>query len=304
MLSGSGMIDGSLTMSSGVIAPGHSSGQILVTGDYNQSSDSTMILDAGGGEPGEFDQIQVGGQANLAGALQFHTSNGFAPLPEDPFNPIGYASLNGNFDYSSPNGQLSVNSNGMLLVLEPTPTNPLNLTSIVSRKVHGAAGPYDVVLPLTGSPGVECRNSNGQHTIIFFFSNNITTAAASLTSDTGNVSGSSIAANTVTVNLSGIGNAKQISVTLHDVVDEFGQMLPDITVPMITLVGDTSGNGTVNASDVSQTKAQSGHAVTAANCRQDVSINGTINASDVSLVKSRSGTGVGQTADGNMQPGR
>ena len=125
-----------------------------------------------------------------------------------------------------------------------------------------------------------------------------------MTSDTGNVSGSSIAANTVTVNLSGIGNAKQISVTLHGIVDEFGQMLPDITVPMITLVGDTSGNGTVNASDVSQTKAQSGHAVTAANCRQDVSINGTINASDVSLVKSRSGTGVGQTADGNMQPGR
>ena len=93
------------------------------------------------------------GQANLAGALQFHTSNGFAPLPDDPFNPIGYASLNGNFEYSSPNGQLSVNSNGMLLVLEPTATNPLNLTSIVSRKVHGAAGPFDVVLPLTGSAG-------------------------------------------------------------------------------------------------------------------------------------------------------
>jgi hypothetical protein len=303
-LSGSGTIDGNLSMNGGIIAPGHSAGQIMVSGDYNQSSSSTLIVEAGGGEPGQFDQVQVGGQASLAGALQFHTLNGFAPLPDDPLNPVGYTSLNGNFEYSSPNGQVSVNSNGMLLVLEPTPTNPLTLTSVVSRKVHGAAGPFDIPLPLTGQPGVECRNGNGQHTIIFFFSNNISTAGAGLTSDTGNVSGSSIAANTVTVNLSGIGNGEQIGVTLQGVVDEFGQMIADITVPMITLVGDTSGNGSVNASDVSQTKAQSGHAVTASNCREDVTVSGTINAGDVSLVKARSGTGVGQTADGNMQAGR
>jgi hypothetical protein len=292
-LSGSGMIDGSLTMSGGVIAPGHSSGQIVVTGDYDQSSDSTMILDAGGGEPGQFDQVQVAGQANLAGALQFHTSNGFAPLPDDPFNPIGYGTLNGNFEYSSPNGELSVNSNGMLLVMQPTATNPLNLTSVVSRKVHGAAGPYDIALPLTGPGGVECRNSNGNHTIIFFFSNNITSAGASLNSATGNAAPPTISANTVTINLSGIGNGQQLSVTLQGVIDEFGQTIPDITVPIRTLVGDTNGNGSVNASDVTQTKVQSGQAVTASNFRTDVTVNGTINASDVSLVKSRSGMGIG-----------
>jgi hypothetical protein len=291
-VSGSGMIDGSLSMSGGLIAPGHSAGQIMVTGDYNQSSNSTMIVDAGGSEPGQFDQVQVGGTANLAGALQFHTLNGFAPLPDDPFNPIGYGTLNGNFEYSSPNGQLEVNSNGMLLVMEPTATNPLNLTSVVSRKVHGAAGPYDIALPLAGPGGVECRNSNGNHTIIFFFSNNITSAGASLNSSSGNVAGSpTISANAVTINLSGIGNGQQISVTLQNVIDEFGQTLPDITVPIRTLVGDTNGNGSVNASDVTQTKIQSGQAVTATNFRTDVTLNGTINASDVSLVKLRSGTG-------------
>jgi len=56
--------------------------------------------------------------------------------------------------------------------------------------------------------------------------------------------------------------------------------------------GDTNGNKTVNASDIGETKAQSGQAVTAANFRQDVTPNGSINASDIGLVKSRSGASV------------
>ena len=56
------------------------------------------------------------------------------------------------------------------------------------------------------------------------------------------------------------------------------------------LNGDTTGNGSVNASDVSQTKARSGQPVDATNFRNDVTVNGSINASDVSLVKTQSGT--------------
>jgi hypothetical protein len=61
---------------------------------------------------------------------------------------------------------------------------------------------------------------------------------------------------------------------------------------MSILIGDTNDNGTVNASDVAQTKAQSGQTITNSNFREDVNGNGVINASDVSLVKSKSGTGV------------
>ena len=64
----------------------------------------------------------------------------------------------------------------------------------------------------------------------------------------------------------------------------------DVTVRMGVLSGDTTGDGHVNASDVAQTKSQSGQAVSAANFRQDVNSNGALNASDVSLVKLRSGT--------------
>ena len=59
---------------------------------------------------------------------------------------------------------------------------------------------------------------------------------------------------------------------------------------MGVLLGDTNGNGTVNASDISQTKARTGQTVGVTNFRNDVTVNNSINASDVSLVKAHSGT--------------
>ena len=59
---------------------------------------------------------------------------------------------------------------------------------------------------------------------------------------------------------------------------------------MSVLVGDTTGNGVVNASDVSQTKSRVGQTVSATNFRSDVNTNSDINASDVSLVKLNSGS--------------
>src|SRR2546428_7715051 len=41
----------------------------------------------------------------------------------------------------------------------PAPCDPLTLVSAVSRKTHGAAGTFDIDLPLTGEPGVECRSA-------------------------------------------------------------------------------------------------------------------------------------------------
>lgn len=93
---------------------------------------------------------------------------------------------------------------------------------------------------------------------------------------------------TVTVNLTGVTNAQRLTVTLSGISD--GTNIGDISVPMGLLIGDTSGNGTVNASDVSLTKLKSGQPIDANNFRSDVTVSGSINASDVSLVKSKSGT--------------
>ena len=169
----------------------------------------------------------------------------------------------------------------------------LALTTAVSRKIHGAAGTFDIDLPLSGEPGVECRNSGGNHTLVFAASNDLVSGNASVTTGTGTVSGSpSFAGNTMTVNLTGVADVQKITVTLSNVTDSFAQVLPDTAVSVNMLIGDTNGNKTVNASDIAQTKGQSGVPVTSANFREDVTANGSITASDIALVKSRSGFSV------------
>jgi hypothetical protein len=59
---------------------------------------------------------------------------------------------------------------------------------------------------------------------------------------------------------------------------------------MGVLVGDTTGNGAVNSSDIAQTQSQSGQAITLSNFREDVTLNGAINSSDISFIQSRTGT--------------
>ncbi len=48
------------------------------------------------------------------------------------------------------------------------------LVRAVSRKTHGAAGVFDIDLPLTGPPAVECRSGAAGHTLVFTFRNAVT----------------------------------------------------------------------------------------------------------------------------------
>jgi len=70
---------------------------------------------------------------------------------------------------------------------------------------------------------------------------------------------------------------------LNNVSDGTNTISPAVTFGL--LIGDTNGNGAVNASDVAQTKAQSGTAACPPNFREDVNGDGSINASDIALVK-------------------
>jgi len=91
----------------------------------------------------------------------------------------------------------------------------------------------------------------------------------------------------VTVNLSNVTNSQTITVTLSNVND--GMHLGDVSIPMEVLLGDTNGNGVVNATDVAQVKSQVGQMVTGSNFREDVNTDGTLSSSDVAIVKANSG---------------
>ena len=122
------------------------------------------------------------------------------------------------------------------------------LLSAVSRKVHGAAGAFDINLPLTGAPGIECRTGPvaGQHQIVLTFASSVAFGATSATSGSATTS---VSNNQVTVNLTGVADAQTITVTLANVDD--GANFGDVSVSMKVLPGDTNGSSSVNSSDVS-----------------------------------------------------
>ena len=169
----------------------------------------------------------------------------------------------------------------------------MQLTAAASRKTHGAAGTFDINMPITGQSGVECRSggANGDYTLVFTFSNVLLSGNAAVTGGTGTVSGSpTFSGRDMIVNVTGVTNAQISTVTLSNVTDAFNQVAPNTSVSAGFLIGDTNGNRVVNAADVAQTKARLGQAADGTNFRSDVNANGSINAADVAIVKANLGT--------------
>jgi DNA-binding beta-propeller fold protein YncE len=170
---------------------------------------------------------------------------------------------------------------------------PVQLSGVLSRKVHGSAGVFDINLPTTGSPGIECRSggSNGDHTIIFTFSNTLTgVGGASVTSGTGNVHDGAIGsdAHDYIVNVTGVTNAQTITVTLTHVTDSSGNSSSAVSASMGVLLGDVNASGRVDAADVALVRQQTLQSITSANFREDIDITGRIDAADVSMVRQQS----------------
>ena len=181
------------------------------------------------------------------------------------------------------------------------PATPgIQLLGISSIKSHGGIN-FGVDLPLNGS-GIECRSggTNGTYLLVFDFLNAITNVdGATVSAGTGSISSKQIINGNYVVNLTGVDNAQRIAVTLTNVHDSAGNVLPSLTAIMGVLIGDTTANGAVNSSDIAQTQSQSGQPVTQNNFREDVTVNGSINSSDVALVQSKSGTGLPSSTSTN-----
>ncbi|MEP6809971.1 MAG: dockerin type I domain-containing protein, partial [Chthoniobacterales bacterium] len=291
-LDGSGAIIGDLANSGGLIVPGSGApGSFGVTGAFSQSGGGSLQVETSGGNPTQFDQLQAGGGATLGGNLFLHTRDGYQPLANDSFNPVGYSNVSGAFDTVSSNVQATPLATGITSVLAPGAPNPFALLKVVSRKTQGIAGIYDIPLSLGQPIGVECRSSGGQHTLVFTFNNPIVGGSASITSGTGQISGTPLLSDrTMTVSLTGVANAQRLTILLNGVTDTAAQVLPGTSVTIGFLVGDVNGNGTVSSSDIAQVKLQAGQEASVTNFRTDVNGNGSVTSSDIALVKSSSGT--------------
>ena len=136
----SGAVEGSLNFVGNVvnrgayISPGASPGTVTVSGNYTQESNGTLVLEVGGTgtDPLQFDQLQIGGAANLGGHLVVRTINGFVPQAGDVLNPLTYGAVNGTFATVTSNAQVSFGPAGMTLQVNganPPAPKALNIST-------------------------------------------------------------------------------------------------------------------------------------------------------------------------------
>ena len=157
----------------------------------------------------------------------------------------------------------------------------LPLDRVDSNKRHGNRGPFNINLPIHDAIGIECRRgvTNNDYKIIYTFdpSRTITAVDNASVSHSPPGAGGTIASrmlgpnsNQYTVNLINVTDVQHLVVRLDGVHDNAGANLTNVLARMDVLIGDTTRNGAVNASDISQTKARSGQTATTGNFRSDV----------------------------------
>ena len=262
--------------------------------------------------------VALGSSRGLTGVVTFAGSpdaiNGLPMVTLYVTNGTTLQTLTDTNGYNAPN-------NGTLTSLATAVTNTAyrgiafapsggsvpTVTSAVSRKTHGGAGPFDINLPLTGTTGVECRSggATNDYTMVVTFAGNVTvtgTPQAQVTSGTGCIGSGgtcdpngavTVAGAVVTVPLTNVADQQTINVTLNGVNNASSDVpAVNVVIPMSRLLGDSNGNRSVNAGDVSQVKQRIGQAVTSTNFRSDLNANGSINAGDVSVAKQNTGHGV------------
>jgi T5SS/PEP-CTERM-associated repeat protein len=102
-LDGDGTIEGHV-QNEGIVAPGNSSGVLTVTGNYTQRNDARYLVEIFGSNQGtEYDLLDVGGVANLAGTLDVDFGDpDYTPALGDTFEILkATGGVVGSFDNES-----------------------------------------------------------------------------------------------------------------------------------------------------------------------------------------------------------
>ena len=104
-----------------------------------------------------------------------------------------------------------------------TPTLAPTALTAVSRKTHGMAGDFDFNLPLSGTPGIECRSggATGDYIVVVTFANAVTLAATPQ---------AEVTTGTATIGTGGVPNGGAVTIngaSVDDTANECKQRADD-----------------------------------------------------------------------------
>ncbi|MBA3963139.1 MAG: hypothetical protein H0X40_14745 [Chthoniobacterales bacterium] len=162
------------------------------------------------------------------------------------------------------------------------------LVSAASRK-----GPFEIALPLSGPPGIECRVANRRPFTLLFTFNHPVTAAGDFSVSCGRTTGAIINPdNSKQVLATYFGttcNSHYITLTLQGTTDDQGNSLTT-SVTMGLLLGDVNADGFVDEADLDQAVEDLGEHTDSSNFREDVNVNGEIDELDLSPIQLKIGS--------------
>ena len=172
-----------------------------------------------------------------------------------------------------------------IAVTTGAPPTPPGLVAASSRRVHGAAGTFDLPLSLVAPPNInhnpttEPRQGPAQ-TIVFTFDKAITGATVAITEGVATAGTPTFSGNEVVVGLTNVTDQHYVSVSLNNVASTDGGTGGSASVRIGFLVGDVNQTRVVSVADLGLVNLQLSQSVTAANFLTDVNVSGTVSLAD------------------------
>ena len=172
-----------------------------------------------------------------------------------------------------------------IAVTTGAPPTPPALLGASSRRVHGAAGTFDLPLSFIAPPTInhnpttEPRQGPAQ-TIVFTFDKAITDATVSISEGAATAGTPTFSGNDVVVGLTNVIDRHYVTLSLTNVASMDGGTGGSASVRIGFLAGDVNQTRVVSVADLGLVNLQLSQSVTAANFLTDVNVSGTVSLAD------------------------
>jgi hypothetical protein len=203
---------------------------------------------------------------------------------------------NGTAGFSHPGGSTTVTISGNTLTYTDS-TGPVVATRVVApplspsaavmmtERVHGAAGPFDLVMSTVTAPNVNHNPTTEprlgpNHNVVFTFDKPVTAATVAITEGTATAGLPTFSGNLMTVPLTGVTDRQYVTVAATDVASADGGTGGSASVRVGFLQGDVNQSRVVSIADLAFVNAQLAQPLTAANFLKDVNVSGTLTLAD------------------------